>query len=166
MFSLTKKYFLHSIFQFIVLSLLALFTSCGKEKESYQSIKEISNTAVSSFIGSNNCKACHQQEFDTWQGSHHDNAMKIADSVSVLGNFKNTTFRYKYITATFFKKDADFFVNTEGPDGTYADFKIEYTFGVYPLQQYLVKFDNGEYQCLSTAWDSEKTNGLVYYKMI
>lgn len=33
-------------------------------------------------------------------------------------------------------------------------FEVSYTFGVYPLQQYLLKFPNGRYQALSVSWDS------------
>jgi len=47
-------------------------------------------------------------------------------------------------------------VNTQGNDGKYHDYKIEYTFGFTPLQQYIVKFPDGKYQCLQTAWDSKK----------
>jgi hypothetical protein len=40
------------------------------------------------------------------------------------------------------------------PDGKLADYEISYTFGVYPLQQYLIAFPGGRYQALSIAWDS------------
>ncbi|MDC9724247.1 MAG: multiheme c-type cytochrome [Urechidicola sp.] len=136
---------------------LIFLTACSTDKkEEYSNIKEKTIVTKSTYIGSESCKACHQEEFKDWQGSHHDLAMQIADSISVLGDFRNKTIAFKKIKSTFFKKGNDFYVNTEGYDGNYADFKIEYTFGVTPLQQYLVKFDNGEYQCLSTAWDSVK----------
>ena len=44
--------------------------------------------------------------------------------------------------------------NTEDPDGELADFEIKYTFGIHPLQQYLVEFDGGRLQALSIAWDT------------
>ena len=31
---------------------------------------------------------------------------------------------------------------------------MKYTFGVYPLQQYLIEFPDGRIQALSIAWDS------------
>jgi len=80
--------------------------------------------------------------------------MKIADSLSVLGDFDDVTFTNKNIKSTFFKKNDEYFVNTEGADGNYHDYKITYTFGVTPLQQYIVEFPNGHYQCLLTAWDT------------
>jgi tetratricopeptide (TPR) repeat protein len=47
-------------------------------------------------------------------------------------------------------------VHTEGPDGQLGDFEITHTFGVTPLQQYLVPFPDGRLQCLNIAWDVEK----------
>lgn len=38
--------------------------------------------------------------------------------------------------------------------GKLQDFKINFTFGIFPLQQYLVKFPDGRMQALSIAWDS------------
>ena len=49
---------------------------------------------------------------------------------------------------------ASFLVETDGPDGKLAEFEIKYTFGVYPLQQYLIEFPDGRLQALSIAWDS------------
>ena len=45
-------------------------------------------------------------------------------------------------------------VRTDGPDGKLADYEIAYTFGVYPLQQYLIAFPGGRYQALPIAWDA------------
>ncbi len=139
-----------------ILFVLLLVSCNSKEKESYSTIKQSNTKIASTFVGSETCKSCHQQEFDKWDGSHHEQAMKIADENSVLGNFENTTFTYKNIKSKFFKQGNDYYVNTIGSNGEYSDFKIEYTFGVTPLQQYLIKFENGEYQCLTSAWDSVK----------
>ncbi len=43
------------------------------------------------------------------------------------------------------------------------DYKIEYVFGLTPLQQYIVKFPNGHYQCLRTAWDTKKNKWFDLY---
>ena len=64
--------------------------------------------------------------------------MQHASASTVLGDFDNVTVRYNGIVSTFFTRDGKFFVNTDGPDGKLADFEIVYTFGLYPLQQYLV----------------------------
>ena len=44
-------------------------------------------------------------------------------------------------------------VNTVGPDGSYHDYQIKYTFGIHPLQQYMVEFPDGRVQVLRVSWD-------------
>src|SRR5262245_50930653 len=80
--------------------------------------------------------------------------MQPATPATVLGNFDGAEFTYEGITSTFFRKDDRYFVRTDGPDGTLADFEVKYTFGVFPLQQYLIPFPDGRMQALSIAWDA------------
>ena len=58
------------------------------------------------------------------------------------------------VTSSFFRRDGKFFVRTDGPDGKLADFEVKYTFGVEPLQQYLVELPGGRLQALAVAWDT------------
>jgi cytochrome c553 len=106
------------------------------------------------YIGAKACIQCHQQQFEAWQGSHHDMAMQHANENSVLGDFNNAEYKYNKITSTFFKKQDKYFVNTDGIDGQLQDYEIKYSFGVDPLQQYLVEMPGGRLQALSIAWDS------------
>ena len=64
------------------------------------------------------------------------------------------SFDYYGVHSRFFRKDGKFFVETDGPDGKLAVFEVKYTFGLDPLQQYLVEFPDGRLQALSIAWDS------------
>ncbi len=84
--------------------------------------------------------------------------MQHATVESVLGDFNNTTFHYAGIKSTFFKREGKFFVNTDGPDGQLHDYQVAYTFGVAPLQQYLIPFPGGRLQALSIAWDTRTKN--------
>ncbi|MFZ2170315.1 MAG: tetratricopeptide repeat protein [Methylococcaceae bacterium] len=106
------------------------------------------------YVGANACKQCHQAEFEAWQGSHHDLAMQEANAQTVLGDFENAKFKHGDVESTFFTREGKFMVRTEGPDGKLTDYPITYTFGVTPLQQYLIAFPGGRYQALSIAWDS------------
>jgi predicted CXXCH cytochrome family protein len=106
------------------------------------------------YVGASACKECHQAEFEAWKGSHHDLAMQEANEQTVLGDFENAKFKHDDIESTFFKRDGKFMVHTDGPDGKLTDYLITYTFGVTPLQQYLIAFPGGRYQALSIAWDS------------
>ena len=71
-----------------------------------------------------------------------------------LGDFKNASLVYNGITSTFFTDNNRLMARTDGPDGRLHDYPIAYTFGVTPLQQYLVAFPGGRYQALSIAWDA------------
>jgi predicted CXXCH cytochrome family protein len=110
--------------------------------------------ATKEFVGASACKQCHQAEVAAWQGSHHDLAMQEANAQTVLGDFNNAKFKHYDVESTFFKRDGKFMVRTDGPDGKLTDYPITYTFGVTPLQQYLIEFPGGRYQALSIAWDS------------
>ncbi len=106
------------------------------------------------FVGSEACTGCHQAETELWKGSQHKHAMQHASAATVLGNFEDTSFDYYGVHSRFFKKDGKFVVETDGPDGKLATFEIKYTFGIDPLQQYLVEFPDGRLQALSIAWDT------------
>ncbi len=106
------------------------------------------------YAGSEACAGCHQSEFDAWQGSHHDRAMQRATPDTVLGDFNDARFRYNGIESRFYRRDGRFMVRTDGPDGKPGDYVIAYTFGVEPLQQYLIEFPGGRLQALGIAWDS------------
>lgn len=112
------------------------------------------SASAPSYVGASKCAACHAPEFNAWKGSHHEQAMQHADDKTVLGDFKDAHFTYNGVPSHFFKRDGRFFVNTDGADGTLQDFEIKYTFGVYPLQQYLVEFPRGRVQALAVSWDA------------
>ena len=109
---------------------------------------------ASGFVGSGACAGCHEAETKAWRGSDHDLAMAEATDATVLGDFGNVTYTHAGVTSRFFKRDGRFFVNTDGADGKLADFEVRYTFGVTPLQQYLIAFPDGRMQALGIAWDS------------
>ena len=106
------------------------------------------------FVGSEACAGCHANTFAAWKGSQHAHAMQHATAETVLGDFADARFQYAGIESTFFRRAGKYFVHTDGADGKLADFEIKYTFGVEPLQQYLVEFPDGRLQALSIAWDT------------
>ncbi len=111
-------------------------------------------TQVAEFTGGKACIECHQKEYRLWKGSDHDSAMAVASDTSVRGNFNNAEFTFNGKTTKFYKRAGKFFVYTEGPGGIMKEFLIQYTFGIRPLQQYLVPFENGKFQCLPIAWNT------------
>lgn len=112
------------------------------------------STQALNFVGTTTCRSCHADAAADWNRSQHAAAMAEATDATVLGRFDGATFTKGGVTSTFFKRDGRFFVRTDGADGQLADFEVAYTFGVSPLQQYLVRFPGGRMQALSIAWDS------------
>jgi predicted CXXCH cytochrome family protein len=110
--------------------------------------------AVPTFAGGETCANCHQAEAQAWRTSQHRLAMDHATEKSVLGDFNDASFDYYGVHSRFFRKDGKFFVETDGPDGKLATFEVKYTFGVDPLQQYLIEFPDGRLQALSLAWET------------
>ncbi len=112
------------------------------------------NEGRATFVGTEVCTECHADETEAWRGSHHDLAMQHATPQTVLGDFDDATFTAYGVTSRFFRRGDAFFVHTEDADGTLQDYRIDFAFGVYPLQQYLIAFPGGRYQALGLAWDS------------
>jgi Tfp pilus assembly protein PilF len=108
---------------------------------------------AATFVGSKKCMDCHKKEYDKWHNSHHDHAMDVANEQTVLGDFRDAVFESHGVTSRFYRKEGRFYVFTQGPDGKMGEFQIAYTFGWYPLQQYLIPFPGGRFQCLPIAWD-------------
>ena len=115
---------------------------------------ETPGASVAAFVGSETCAGCHRAEADLWRGSQHERAMQHATEKSVLGDFNDASFDYYGVHSRFVRKDGKFLVETDGPDGKLGMFEVKYTFGLDPLQQYLVEFPDGRLQALSLAWDS------------
>jgi tetratricopeptide (TPR) repeat protein len=110
--------------------------------------------STATFAGRGQCIACHAREDSLWRSSHHALAMQPATPATVLGDFTGAKFTHFGVTSTFTKRDDKYFVRTDGPDGALHEYEIAYTFGVYPLQQYLIAFPGGRYQALNVAWDA------------
>jgi tetratricopeptide (TPR) repeat protein len=137
----------------------ALIASCslvlpGCDSERALEVSDNRPAAEAVFVGSENCSGCHQEQADRWIGSHHDLAMQQADASTVLGDFDNAELTYAGTTTRFFRRNSEYWVSTDGTDGELAEFEVVSTFGVVPLQQYLVEIADGTIQALGTAWDS------------
>ena len=119
------------------------------------------------FVGQAKCAECHRAEAEKWRESDHARAMMTPEQAgAIAAPFAGERFTQGGVTTTFSKQDASFFVRTDGPDGVTDDFQVRYTFGVYPLQQYLLGAGNGRLQALSVAWDNRsKPEGQKWFHL-
>lgn len=106
------------------------------------------------YADAGSCQSCHAEQAAQWQHSDHAWALRDASVGNVLGNFNDVRYDQDGVKARFYRKGDSFFVNIDGEDGKPADFKVLYTFGYAPLQQYLVALSRGRLQALTIAWDS------------
>lgn len=116
-----------------------------------------------SYVGDLQCKSCHTSQYNDWLKSDHFKAMELPTDSTVLGNFNNVRYSADGVQSTFFKKDGKFFINTQGADGHNHDFEVKYTFGHFPLQQYLVEFPGGRLQATRLSWDSRDKKWFHQY---
>ncbi|KAB0495116.1 tetratricopeptide repeat protein [Pseudomonas vancouverensis] len=119
--------------------------------------------APAKMVDEQQCQGCHSEQVKDWQGSHHQLAMQAATAETMLGDFNNVTFKAEDETTVFSRKGDEFWVNTPGIDGKNTDFKVAYTFGIAPLQQYLIEVGEGRLQALGVAWDAEQHRWFHLY---
>ena len=140
------------------LALAALGLGCSKKSEEVApaTVEPVARELPASleYVGTRVCAGCHQAQHESWQGSHHDLAMQRPDDDTVLGDFDDAEARYYRETARFFREGERFMVEAPGADGTPARYPIVYTFGIEPLQQYLVEVEPGRLQSFPFAWDT------------
>ena len=141
---------MHKLLRVGLFSGLLLIAACSQESAPQP-------TAVrpaAAFVGSEACADCHAQEYADWRESHHDLAMQVASDDTVLADFSSTRFDYFGASTEFFQADGNFRVRTDDANGDQQEYLVTHTFGVYPLQQYLVEFPGGRLQTLPYAWDT------------
>ena len=115
------------------------------------------------FVGSKACANCHEGATRAWSGSQHARAMQEATEATVLGDFSDRRFEHLGASTVFSRRDGKFFVRTDGPDGKPAEFEVKYTFGLEPLQQYLIELPGGRLQALTVAWDTAAKHWFSLY---
>ena len=135
-------------------AVIAIVLAFAELMSFHSAIADAQTDTSAKFVGAAACTGCHVPETERWKTSHHALAMQKANATTVLGDFANATLAHHGVTTVFSRAGNKFMVQTEGPDGAPHEYEIAYTFGVAPLQQYLIAFPGGRYQALGIAWDS------------
>jgi predicted CXXCH cytochrome family protein len=130
----------------MIAALVLVFNKCIISEEN--KYKELS------YVGTDKCQSCHLNEYVKYKTSDHFHAMDTVSSRSVLGNFNNSFFVYQGDTSFFYQRNGQYFVRTADSTGVKKEFKVSFTFGWRPLQQYLVSFSDGRIQALPFCWDT------------
>lgn len=152
------------LFTFFLICLLLIFSvllmeRCQPENKTLTGTEHNTN----SYIGDQQCKNCHASQYNDWLKSDHFKAMEKPTDSTVSGNFNQASYTADGVTSTFFKRDGKFIINTQGDDGKNHDYEVKYTFGYFPLQQYLVAFPGGRMQATRLSWDSRNKKWFHQY---
>jgi predicted CXXCH cytochrome family protein len=121
------------------------------------------HASAADFVDEGTCASCHAAEHQAWTGSHHDRAMQAADRSTVLGDFSSIDFVHRGARSTFSEHGGAYSIRASGADGKPADFPVKYTFGVDPLQQYLLELPGGRLQAYTVAWDVDRKRWFDLY---
>jgi tetratricopeptide (TPR) repeat protein len=122
-----------------------------------------STSASTGFTGSATCVACHAEQAASWERSQHRVAMAFATPESVKAPFAGESIREGGGTVSFGRQGRAFVVARDraargriGPEATRDEeaLRVSATFGVEPLQQYLLDAVEGRVQVLPWAWDT------------
>ncbi|EOG3619392.1 TPA: tetratricopeptide repeat protein [Pseudomonas putida] len=107
------------------------------------------------YVDPGQCQACHASQAQQWSQSHHSWSMRKPTADNVRGDFADQAFTDAAgVEVSFSTRNGTFYVNAENEQGRRQDFAVAYTFGVYPLQQYLIERPGGRLQSLTVAWDN------------
>jgi predicted CXXCH cytochrome family protein len=80
--------------------------------------------------------------------------MQLPDARTVLASTSGGPLR---------ERDGHDFIHAIGPDAKPGDFSVKYTFGLEPLQQYLLELPGGRLQAYTSAWDTHAKRWLDLY---
>lgn len=138
----------------IALALTALWACSRSESPRPPPAPAAPPAAALEFVGSEACAGCHASEASAWRESQHARAMQLPDSQSVLAKAAGGPLRVR---------DGRYFLHAVGPERKAADFPVKYTFGLDPLQQYLVELPGGRLQAYTSAWDTRAKRWLDLY---
>lgn len=105
--------------------------------------------APASYVGSERCGGCHAAQLGSWKTSQHRAAMQAATPGTVLGDFSGSAAVPAQERTRFHHEGERYSVDTLG-----KSYEVKYTFGVQPLQQYLLDVGSGRLQALTVAFDT------------
>jgi tetratricopeptide (TPR) repeat protein len=119
---------------------------------------------ASAYVGSVTCGQCHQAAFDQWQQSHHSQSMAHPTAQTVKGDFASSELRVGDQRIGFSAGQGQFAMRLDGHDGGLEEYRVAYTFGTAPLQQYLTDMGGGRLQALPVVWDA-RGGGQGWYHL-
>ena len=109
---------------------------------------------VPAFVGSETCAGCHQSK-PSYGDPHSMSVQWLMRRINPYWAISTTrALTITMYARAFSARTGNFLSKPMGPTAISPTFQVKYTFGVDPLQQYLIEFPDGRVQALSIAWDT------------
>ncbi|HTF90847.1 MAG TPA: cytochrome c3 family protein [Planctomycetota bacterium] len=95
------------------------------------------------FVGSNTCRACHEEHFESWERTFHHTMTQRADAQSVVGEFDGRAVSYGGKSARPILRDGRYFMELPTDTGATREAEVVLTVGSRRYQQYFEREDRG-----------------------
>ncbi|WP_051927626.1 multiheme c-type cytochrome [Ruegeria halocynthiae] len=116
-----------------------------------------------SYVGSDQCAACHKDETAAWATSHHALAWTQVDAGTVVADFDATRFDHDGMSVEFSDTNGKLQARVTEKDGTSTQYDVHSVAGIEPLQQYLFETEPGRLQSFDVVWDTEQKRWFHLY---
>lgn len=104
------------------------------------------------YTGSRTCRSCHVEAYTTWQRTYHRTMTQWPTPTAVLGDFDNAVYTYRGVVSRFSRDGEQYFIETEGYDGTRMRYPVVMTIGSRRIQQYVTRIGDRHWR-IPLAWD-------------
>lgn len=105
------------------------------------------------YLGSNDCRKCHQLQYDTWRATFHRTMTREATPENVLGDFhRDNALSYHGVEAEMIREGEKFSMRLTDAQGRKQTLAIVRTVGSRRIQQYLTG-DGDRLMRLPVAYD-------------
>ncbi|MBI4662050.1 MAG: ammonia-forming cytochrome c nitrite reductase subunit c552 [Verrucomicrobia bacterium] len=110
--------------------------------------------AFAAYAGSQSCRDCHREAFDSWAKSNHALAERALDAGLDRSAFEPPReISHGSLTSQALLRSNQFQIVTLGPSGQRESFPAERVIGVKPLRQFLIRDAAGRFQVSELAFD-------------
>ncbi len=144
----------------LLLLTFALLGGCGPEPEPrVPPPAEVAPARAATYVGAGACRDCHELQWHAWRDSHHDLALQTVTGDNVLADLSETAPALRFTGSGAGLEIA--------PEPGHAPLPARFTFGVEPLQQYVVEAQDGHLQVLPVPWDTRPAalGGQRWYEL-
>ncbi len=116
-----------------------------------------------SYVGSDQCTACHVEEAEAWANSHHALAWTEVSAGRIVADFDGTRFEHDGMSVLFDHSGEVPTAQVTEKDGVMSEYDVHSVVGIEPLQQYLFETDPGRLQSFDVVWDTESKRWFHLY---